>query len=338
MKIGVDTESLHLWLQNKKIDIYGFIDLAVQMGFDGVMINLIAKKNQTEGLGALGRNDPAHIRKVGAYIRERGMFVELAARGTEYEHLRELLTVAKLVGAKTIRTFVMSGGGYSTGNLGGTFEQERFFQAGEDLKRIVPLLEEYDIQLAIENHELETGQEIRRLVEAVDSPRVGVLFDVGNPMMAWEEPQEALEEILPYLKSTHIKDHIVCEHEGEPVVCGAALGEGNIDLEAIVGRICQEGSLEHLILEMCNPYASPFRRPAGTGGVFEVGTGTFARKEPPYPYDIVKPLDYYLYEGEYLEQMMEKQKADLQKSLETLRRICAEAEQERKENNEAGYR
>ena len=41
LRIGLDTESLHLWLQNKRMDIFGFIETAHQFGADGVMINLI---------------------------------------------------------------------------------------------------------------------------------------------------------------------------------------------------------------------------------------------------------------------------------------------------------
>ena len=41
IKIGLDTESLHLWFQNKRMDIFGFIEKAHELGFDGVMIKMI---------------------------------------------------------------------------------------------------------------------------------------------------------------------------------------------------------------------------------------------------------------------------------------------------------
>ena len=41
LKLGLDTESLHLWFQNKRMDIFGFIEKAHELGFDGVMINIL---------------------------------------------------------------------------------------------------------------------------------------------------------------------------------------------------------------------------------------------------------------------------------------------------------
>ena len=35
LKLGLDTESLHLWLQNKRMDIFGFIEKAHEFGLDG---------------------------------------------------------------------------------------------------------------------------------------------------------------------------------------------------------------------------------------------------------------------------------------------------------------
>lgn len=87
MELGIDTESFHLAFQNKQMNIFSFIDEAVRLGYQGVMINLVEKKNLTQGLGALGSFDEAHIKKVGAYLKERDLFVELADRGTSLHPL-----------------------------------------------------------------------------------------------------------------------------------------------------------------------------------------------------------------------------------------------------------
>ena len=36
LKLGLETESLHLWLQHKRMDIFGFIEKAHELGLDGV--------------------------------------------------------------------------------------------------------------------------------------------------------------------------------------------------------------------------------------------------------------------------------------------------------------
>lgn len=55
LKIGLDTESLHLWFQNKRMDIFGFIEKAHQLGFDGVMINILKDYNLGSGMGHTGK-------------------------------------------------------------------------------------------------------------------------------------------------------------------------------------------------------------------------------------------------------------------------------------------
>ena len=327
MKIGVDTESLHLWFQNGRIDIFGFIDLVYEMGFDGVMINLLTKKNQTEGLGALGKDNPGHICEVAKCLQERGMFVELATKGTDVAHIRKVLDVASILGAKTVRTYIAYPGGTANQMKNGAFDRDFFFGQATALRKLVPLLEEYKIDLAVENHELETCGEMLTLLRAVGSRRVGALFDSGNPMMAWEEPVQAVHKILPYIKSTHIKDQVVCLYQNEPVICGMPLGKGNIDLGAIYHAIQTGTELDHMILEICSPYASPFRRERGTSSVGKIGEGTFKTEPLPFAKKIAEPLDYYNYEGKYLPILLWEQYKNLQESLSYLQQLIRLGEQ-----------
>ena len=48
LKLGLETESLHLWLQHKRMDIFGFIEKAHELGLDGVQINIIKDYNLTK--------------------------------------------------------------------------------------------------------------------------------------------------------------------------------------------------------------------------------------------------------------------------------------------------
>ena len=64
LKIGLDTESLHLWFQNKRMDIFGFIETAHEFGLDGVMINIISDYGLDPEWGTLESNDPEHLAKV----------------------------------------------------------------------------------------------------------------------------------------------------------------------------------------------------------------------------------------------------------------------------------
>ncbi len=325
MKFGIETESMHLWFQNRKMDIYQFIDTAKECGYDGVVINTVRKKNQTKGLGALGRDDMEHVRKVGAYIRKKQMYVELDTRGTSFSHLKHMLLVADAIGAEILRTYLKSGS-YSFGNLVGAFSKDELEAGAHDLQQIIPELEKHRIHLAIENHELETMDEIAAIVRRINSPWLGVLFDFGNPMNVWEEPIEGLKKAIPYMVSTHVKDNIVIKQEGLPMVSGCPLGEGKIPLKEMFQIVYRSSTMNRLNLEMCHPYASCFQRPLGTGGVHEL-RGAFEVGKPLIPDHVAKPLDYYLYEGDRLEEYLDMQLREMKASLAYMKKLWKQVSQ-----------
>lgn len=323
LKFGIETETLHLWFQNKRIDVFGFIEKAAEFGYDGVVLNIIEKKNQMEGLGAIGRDDPGHLAKVRDLLRENNLYVELDTRGTSYEHLCHVLDIAEFLGAERIRTFIMgTASTYSHGNLGGSFSHENLLTGTEDLKKIVPELERRRIFLAVENHELETAEDLNWIVEQTNSPWVGLLYDPGNYMNAWQDPVKAAQIAAPNIIGTHMKDNIVCMDGDEHVITGARLGEGNIDLEKVTEILLKNTTLQRLNIEICYPYTSVFQRPAGTGGSSEY-KGAFAIKDAPLPVEEVRPKDYYLYEGKMLEELLQVQMENMRNAIPFFKNICA---------------
>ncbi|MDA1467599.1 sugar phosphate isomerase/epimerase [Brachyspira hyodysenteriae] len=46
--------------------------------------------------------------------------------------------------------------------------------------------------MLLENHEYETSKELVWVVEKLSSPWIGLLFDFGNSMMAWEDQLKLL--------------------------------------------------------------------------------------------------------------------------------------------------
>lgn len=84
---------------------------------------------------------------------------------------------------------------------------------------------------------------LRRIVELVDSPVIGVNFDTGNSFLAGEDPLAWLASVTSRLVHLHAKD-ISCEQAsserghvtGTPVGC--ACGDGVIDWAAVV-RLCR---------------------------------------------------------------------------------------------------
>jgi len=296
MKIGLETESYHLQFITGRMDIFGFIRKTAELGLDGVMINIVPWPGLS-GWGTLESFEPEYLERVRKEIQKYGFFAEIDTNGSDPEHLKEVIKASHRIGADVIRTYTCLG----------EYDPERLKKAPGDIKKIVPLLEKYRIKLAVENHEEELTDEVIQIINEVNSPWVSAHCDVGNGMMAWEDPVEAVRKLAPYAFTTHFKDHIII-HDGEDYrVCGVPVGTGNIDTEECFKILVEKSTLTRINVEMCFPYAANFKRELGAGGVFAVGEGAFKVEQPPYDLSVIKPLDYYYPPKELLEQMIEDQ-------------------------------
>lgn len=342
LKIGLDTESLHLWFQNKRMDIFGFIEKAHELGFDGVMINILKDYNLDPEWGTLESNDPEHLKKVRTLLEKYNMYAELATKGIGHDHLVKVLDVAEAIGADIVRTYIPitlnpsverttgGEGRYDQAKARGDFDPVVFDHAAMELKEIIPELKKRRIKIGLENHEYEISSELVDVIQKINCPWIGLHYDFGNSMMAWEEPEQAAYAMAPYTVTTHFKDHIIipCEEEAcGYVVCGVPAGTGNMDLKKLLDIVLDRSAITRLNLEMCYPYCAQFKRTPGTGGVEKVGEGSFAVREPLFDSKLIKPGDYY-YPQEISEELLERclqlQMDGVKASAEFTRRLCKE--------------
>lgn len=339
MKIGIESESYHLLFQNKRMDVFSFIDKAAELGLDGVQINIVPDYNLDQKWGALGGNNPEHLKKIKEYLQKYNLYVELDTRNLEVEHLKEAVLIADFLGAEVLRSYIPvkqkeiplgnSGahGIYDFAKIKQTFDVSIYDDSIKNLQEIIPFLKKYRVKLALENHEYETSEELVKVIKKINSPWIGLNFDFGNSMMAWEEPLQAAQNMLPYAFTTHFKDHIIikdsCEECGY-VVCGVPLGEGNIDLETLYKLMLDISPLTKVNVESCFPYCAQFKREPGTGGVFKVGTGAFEVKESPFSHLPISPLQYYYpheISSSVLEELILKQTLGVEQSVLFLKKL-----------------
>ena len=73
------------------------------------------------------------------------------------------------------------------------------------------------------------------MLEAIDSPYVGLCLDTSNAFLILEDPTEFARQVAPYVRSTHLKDTCVyMREEGMTWQGGCVLGRGVVDLPAII--------------------------------------------------------------------------------------------------------
>lgn len=304
MKIGLETESFHLHFITGQMDAFSYIHKAVELGVDGVIFNVIPWPG-LPGWGTLKSFEPGYLKRVKKELQKHGLFVEIDTNGTDPNHLTKIIEAAHIIGADVIRTYCCFG----------VYERERLDKAPEDLLQILPLLKKYRIKMGVENHEHEISSEIIEIVKKVNSPWIGAHCDIGNSMMAWEDPIEAVKNLAPYAYTTHFKDHIIIEDQGEYKVCGVPAGKGNIDTEECFKILVNESNLTRINIEMCYPYSTSFQRTQGTGGIEKVGEGPFKVEEAPSELNIINPADYYYPPDEAIEQMLAIQEKGVKESV-----------------------
>jgi hypothetical protein len=92
---------------------------------------------------------------------------------------------------------------------------------------------EYNVSLAIENHQDFTSLELMELCETT-APNVGICLDTGNALSVGEDPVEFAKTIAPRLKHLHMKDYRAhWSDEGYRLV-RCPVGDGAIPFESIL--------------------------------------------------------------------------------------------------------
>lgn len=104
------------------------------------------------------------------------------------------------------------------------------------LRRVLPQAERSGVILALENHLDLTADQMRELMQTIDSPYLGVCLDTANNLRIFEYPVQVAEILAPWVRATHIKD--IVAYQGDPRTFGfwpsVPLGEGLVEIPRIL--------------------------------------------------------------------------------------------------------
>lgn len=163
-------------------------------------------------------------------------------RAIRREHTKRALRLAKELGAKNITT---EPGGLLTPEQ--TWEDgARIFRDG--LMPCVEVAEELQIMLLIEPEPellIERFDQYLKFMERVDSPWVGLNFDVGHAYCVGEDPQDWIAKMRPHTKHYHLED-IADTRVHKHLIPG----RGAIDFDATLQEIAKTGYDGWLTVEL----------------------------------------------------------------------------------------
>jgi sugar phosphate isomerase/epimerase len=230
------------------LDAYGLIALAREHGLRGIEIPLA---------GTLPDQSDATLDRLRETLAEAGLGLVVDSGVIEVEPLRELLPRAARAGARLVRATVSSILEGARGGVAGGWEAH----LAEMCRRVAALrpdLERHGITLAIENHQDATSDDLLALC-AAGGERVGVTFDVVNPLAVGEEPFAFARKLGPLIRNVHLKDYQVTATPSGYRLLRCALGEGVIDWAAMRALLAEVAPDAPHHIELAALYARHIR-------------------------------------------------------------------------------
>jgi len=206
----------------KPLDAAGMIDLATSWNLCGVEIPLQRM---------LPDLDLPTIDQLGATLQERNLSLVVDTAVVDVQGLAALLPLAARAGARVVRAQVSNILEGARAGIPGRWEAH-FAEIRRRVVELRPLLTEYDLILALENHQDATSDELLALCDA-GGEHVGITFDVVNPLAVGEEPFAFARKIGPWIRNVHIKDYQIYPTGSGYRLVRAAIGQGVIDWAAM---------------------------------------------------------------------------------------------------------
>ena len=207
--IAVSTYSFWRFNKGQKLQIEDCIEKAGAMGFDGVDILHIQMTSEENGyLQNLKRRAMINgLDLCGMSIHQGFVSPDKDKRKKNIDHTIKCLELAYKLGIGCIR---MNTGTWGTSKnfnelmanrgiekpLDGYTDEDAYPWVIESLEQCLPTAEKCGIVMGLENHWGlgRTPEGVMRIVNAVDSPWLGVLLDTGNFL---EDPYDKLEMCAP---------------------------------------------------------------------------------------------------------------------------------------------
>ncbi|WP_329886361.1 sugar phosphate isomerase/epimerase family protein [Pseudoramibacter faecis] len=116
-------------------------------------------------------------------------------------------------------------------------------------KAAMPMIEDFDLKIAIENHTDTFADEILWIVDKLDHWRVGTCVDTANPLQVMENPSYAMERMLPKAYCCHFSDDIIVVDPLGVHDIGAPHGQGSYDCAHMVREIREKSPMDKIIFE-----------------------------------------------------------------------------------------
>ena len=189
--------------------------------------------------------EEAEIAELDRLARELGVAVKVGTRGMAPAHLFRYLDLSVQLGSPILRLIVDS-----------QDDRPSVPEITQRVRELLPRLERDGITLAIENHDRLPTAALCEIIQACDSPWVGICLDTVNSFGALEGPERVVEALAPWTVNLHLKDFAVTRAQSQMgfSIEGSPAGEGRLDIPWLLERLRAEGRAPNAIIELWTPY------------------------------------------------------------------------------------
>jgi sugar phosphate isomerase/epimerase len=191
---------------------------------------------------ALEAMDDAALARIRALAEARRVEIEVGTAGSDPPTLHRWLRAACALNARLMRTI------FTQPSPGLVEEEAR-------LRDILPEFRRAGVALAVENHETSGVKDLRRLVDAIGDPHLGVCLDTVNSLGRGEGVWEVAEVLMPVTLNLHVKDFTVTRSATDMgfTVTGAPTGQGKLNVPHLLERMHTHRPDVSAILEQWTP-------------------------------------------------------------------------------------
>ncbi len=179
---------------------------------------------------------PERLHVVRSLADERGIRIETGVRGTDPAILERALLCSRTLDSKLLRVVV------EIERSGAESVTDQLESAAARIRRTAETAGEQGILIAVENHATVTAPELRFLIESVHSEACGACLDTMNSVLLLEKPEDTVRILAPVTFSVHLKDFRIAKLPDCYRIDGTALGEGLLDLPAIMAELRRSGN------------------------------------------------------------------------------------------------
>jgi sugar phosphate isomerase/epimerase len=225
-----------------KMDIPTFIHTVRDNGGEGVeLLDFFWKDRNAEMPSVVDALSKASL-PVSVYsVSNNFVNGDESVREQQVQIIKSGVDSAKEFGAKIVRVFA------------GNYDEEYSYHQSfgwivDGLRSAADYAQEHSIILALENHGQLAGRsdQVRAIIETVDSPNLRANPDTGNFLLVHQVPHEAVRDVALVAAMVHFKDfqEVPENHEGFAYVStdgykfvGTAVGEGDVALSDCVAAL-----------------------------------------------------------------------------------------------------